>query len=245
MNENNENTNSQQQDINENKKSKLSEKKDKSEKIKVKNRKNKKKGIHLGISSVVLIVFCIFLLIIATFLQLNITHFIVPSELFQGKNCDIEDYLYTIKYIPQIPIVMFVGAFLGRRYGLISVILYILIGLFILPVFALGGGWKYIFEYGFGYILAYIPAVFILGTILKKGYTNKNILKSILISVLTIHIIGISYMLILAGLKHAGWDFVSHWITAQSGLKIVYDIIFSFFAVFIAKYARVILWFYL
>ncbi len=51
-------------------------------------------------------------------------------------------------------------------------------------------------------------------------------------------------MMVLAGLKHADWIFISGWISHQSGLKIIYDIIFSFFAVFIAKYARVILWFY-
>ena len=46
----------------------------------------------------------------------------------------------------------------GKR--IYSILLYILLGLFAIPVFALGGGPKYIFEYGFGYILAYIPAVF-------------------------------------------------------------------------------------
>ena len=35
------------------------------------------------------------------------------------------------------------------------------------PIFALGGGVHYLFEYGFGYILAFIPAIFFSGTLLK------------------------------------------------------------------------------
>ena len=236
--------NSLQQNEEKNKKPELFEKKNSSKQTKVKTKKSKKKGIHISMGSLVLLVFCVFLFIVATFLQLEITHFILPVKIFHGEKCNIDDFLYTIKYIPQIPIVLFVGALLGRKYGLISTILYIFIGLFLLPVFALGGGWRYIFEYGFGYILAYIPAVFLIGTVLKKGYTLKNILKSVFIGVLIIHILGILYMMVLAGLKHADWIFISGWISHQSGLKIIYDIIFSFFAVFIAKYARVILWFY-
>ena len=245
MSENNENNFAPEQNTEKHKKPILFEEKNKSKKVKVKTRKTKKKGLHIGIGSIVLMVFCVFLLVIATFLQLEITHLIIPAKLFNGENFDIEDFLYTIKYIPQIPIVLFVAALLGRKYGLLSIIFYIFIGLFILPVFALGGGWKYFFEYGFGYILAYIPAVFIVGSILKKGYTLKKILKSVLIGVLTIHFLGILYMLVLAWLKHADWVFISGWISHQSGIKILYDFIFSFFAVLIAKYARVILWFYL
>lgn len=215
-------------------------------KVKVKTKKKpKKNSIHIGIGSIILIIFCIFLLVTATFLQLNITHIVIPSKLFQGLPCNVEDYLYTMKYIPQIPVVLFVASLLGRKFGLISIIIYILMGLFMLPVFALGGGWRYIFEYGFGYILAYIPAAYAVTTVLKKGYTFKNILKSVCLGVLIIHFIGIIYMMCLAMLKHSGWSFVGSWIAAQSSLKIIYDIIFSFFAVFVTKYLRVILWFYL
>ena len=48
-----------------------------------------------------------------------------------------------------------------------SVMLYILAGLFFVPIFALGGGVRYLAEFGFGYILGYIPAVIIAGNFLK------------------------------------------------------------------------------
>lgn len=207
--------------------------------------KKRIEGIRLSFSSILLILCCTFLIISATFVQLNITHFIIPSKLFSGESLKMSDFIYTYKLIPQIPTIMFVGAFLGRKYGILSILLYILLGLLIIPVFALGGGPKYIFEYGFGYILAYIPAVFFAGSILKSGFTMRNMLHAVLVGVLTIHVIGILYMLFIAGLKHEGWAFISGWIAAQSGIKIIYDLIFSFAAVFIAKYAKIILWFFM
>lgn len=202
-------------------------------------------GIRLSFGSLLLILCCTFLLILATFIQINVTHFIIPSGLFSGEQLNVVDFIHTYKLIPQIPVVMFIGAFLGRKFGTMSILLYILLGLFIIPVFALGGGPKYIFEYSFGYILAYIPAIFFVGSILKSGFTNRNMLHAVLVGVLTIHLIGVLYMLFIAGLKHEGWAFMNGWIVAQSGIKIIYDFVFSFAMVFIAKYAKIILWFFM
>lgn len=214
-------------------------------KLRVKTVKPKRRGVRLGVGSLVLLIFCSFLIVVATFLQLNITHFIVPSKLFTGETLTINDFIFTCKYIPQVPAIMFITGLLGRRLGITSILLYIITGLFFIPVFALGGGWRYIFEFGFGYILAYVIAAFVTGTMLKKGYSYKNTAKAVLAGVLTIHITGILYMIMLAGMKHMGWGFVGDWIVSQSGIKILYDFIFSYLAVLAAKYARIILWLYL
>ncbi len=213
--------------------------------LKIRVIKKQIEGIRLTFGSLLLILCCTFMLILATFVQLDVTHFIIPKAIFSGADLKISDFIHTYKLIPQIPVVMFIGAFLGRKYGITSLLLYILLGLFIIPVFALGGGPKYVFEYGFGYILAYIPAVFFAGSILKSGFTNRNILHAVLVGVLTIHIIGVLYMLFIAGLKHEGTTFMWGWICAQSGVKIIYDFIFSFAAVFAAKYAKIVLWFFM
>lgn len=212
---------------------------------KVKTVKSTRSGLKFSISSILMIIFCSFLLVISTFTQLNITHLGLPADLFSGNNLKIQDYIQNFNLIPQVPAVMFITALLGRKFGLASVLIYILTGLFIMPVFALGGGLEYFKEYGFGYILAYIPAAFLTGTILKNGFTYKNIIKAILVGILTIHILGIIYMLIIAGLKHEGFMFTSGWILAQSGIKIIYDFIFSFLLVLVAKYVRVVLWLYM
>ncbi len=212
---------------------------------KVKLVKKQIEGIKLSFGSILLILCCTFLIILATFVQFNVSHFIIPKGLFDGADLSFKDFIHTYKFIPQIPVVMFVGAFLGRKYGIISISLYILLGLIAIPVFALGGGLKYLLEYGFGYILAYIPAVFFAGSILKSGFSNKNILKAVIVGVLTIHLIGVLYMLFIASLRHEGWAFMSGWICAQSGTKIIYDMVFSFAALFIARYAKIILWFFM
>lgn len=215
------------------------------QKAKVRTIKSQNSGLKFSISSFLLIIFCTFLIIISTFVQLNISHFTIPTNLFSGEEFRIYDYIHTFSLIPQVPAIMFIAALLGRKFGVTSVLIYILTGLFIIPVFALGGGPKYVFEYGFGYILAYLPAVFITGTILKDGFTYKNIAKAVISGILTIHIFGILYMLVIAAFKHEGWMFTSGWIIAQSGIKIIYDFIFSFIAVLCAKYLRLVLWLYM
>jgi len=208
----------------------------------VKKVRTYKSGLKFSLSSFMLIILCSFLLVISTFVQLHITHFGWSEKLFSA---DVKDYVQTFSLIPQVPAVMFVAGLLGRKFGLASVLIYLLTGLFILPVFALGGGWQYIGEYGFGYLLAYIPAVFLTGTILKEGFTYKNSIKAVMVGVLTIHAIGILYMLAIAAFRHEGWSFISGWITAQSGVKIIYDFIFSLLSVLAAKYLRLILWLYM
>ncbi|MBO6087096.1 biotin transporter BioY [bacterium] len=205
---------------------------------KVKVIKRQIEGIRLSLGSIFLVLFCTFLIILATFVQIDISHFIIQK----GENLSVQDYVYTYKIIPQVPVVMFIGAFLGRKFGITSVLLYILSGLFVIPVFALGGGVGYVLQYGFGYILAYIPAVFFAGTILKSGFSLRNILQAVLTGVLTIHLIGTLYMLFLAGIHQEGWIFMKGWIYAQSGIKIFYDLVLSFGAVFLAKYVKIILW---
>lgn len=195
----------------------------------------KKRKIKVPLINFVIIIFCTLLIIASTFLNLNIKHYIIPLDLFTNRNLTSESFVYSLLFIPQIPTIMFICAILGRRMALTSVMLYITIGLFLFPVFALGGGIKYIGEYGFGYILAYIPAIIIAGKLLDK-YSFLDMIKATLAGVFTIHMFGILYMLIIALIKQSGTMFIEGWIVAQSGLKIIYDLIISFLAILIGKY---------
>ena len=203
-------------------------------------------GIRLSLGSIMLMILSAFLLALATFIKFDLTHYIIPFDIFDESVIhNPSDFLKTVTIIPQIPIVIFIAAMLGRKYGITSILLYIIAGLSIFPVFALGGGPSYILEYGFGYILGYIPAVFFAGSILKSGYSYKNIAQAALVGVLTIHILGVFYMLFLASLHHEGNEFIQGWILAQSGTKIIYDFILSFLLVLVAKYARILLWIFM
>lgn len=187
-------------------------------------------------ANIVVVIFSILLIFMSAFINLNIRHYILPAGLFSDKQFSYDDFIYVFNLIPQVPVIIFICSVLGKKLALTSVCLYILAGLFVFPVFALGGGIRYIFEYGFGYILAYIPAVVVSGNCLERKYTFFSMIKAALAGVLTIHILGIIYMFFIALLRHSGWEFMSGWIVCQSGLKILYDLILSFILVLIGRY---------
>ena len=131
--------------------------------------KYKGEPIKITLGTLLLTCLCILLLIMATFTQFSITHFYLPFDTLSFMSQDPTDYeiaqhfTKTYRYIPQIPIVFFIVGLLGRKFGILTILGYIVLGMFF-PIFALGGGVSYLFEYGFGYILAFISARIFLST---------------------------------------------------------------------------------
>ena len=202
--------------------------------------------VKMTLGTVILTCCCILMLIVATFTQFSFSHFIIPADFMNylgSDNSDIKQHFFKYyRYIPQVPVISFIAAFLGQIFGLIAVLVYVAIGLFVYPVFALGGGPKYILNFNFGYIFAYIPAVLLAAYILKKGFNIKNILISAAAVVASIHIVGIVYTLAAGLATHSSMAFLLGWIVAQSGLKIVYDYVFSLFAIVAAEGIKRFLW---
>ncbi len=203
--------------------------------------------VRMTLGTVILTCLCVFLIVIATFTQISFTHLIIPADFMNYIGGDFtgetkQHFFKYYRYIPQIPVILFIAAFLGKLFGVIAVFVYIAIGLFVYPVFALGGGPSYVFDYNFGYIFAYIPAVFFAASILKNGFTIKNILQAAFVAVLTIHFIGILYTLLIGAISQTSNTFLFGWIIAQSGLKIVYDFIFSVISILIAEWVKRFLW---
>ena len=149
---------------------------------------------------------CVFLIIIATFTQIDFSHYMFGTlDPLKGSIITVKNY----SYIPQI---------------------------------ALGGGITYLFQYSFGYIIAYIPAIFITAFILQNQFSYGKIAKATFFGVLTIHLIGIFYLVLMAIIHKDPFANVIGWISMQSGIKIVYDYIFGFLAILLAKPVRHILW---
>ncbi|MBQ9246602.1 biotin transporter BioY [bacterium] len=193
--------------------------------------------IRFCLGTLVLVLFCVLLLIIGTFTQIKIN--------FNLPDTGLVSYL-KFEYIPQIPVVLFIAALLGEFWGLVTVLVYIIMGLTPwYPVFGLGGGLSYVFQYNFGYIFAYIFAIFLTNKVMKQGNSIINTLFAVLCGVAIIHVIGIFYMTVIAILRHDSWDFISNLIYFQSFAKILYDIVFSFLAVLIAKGCRKLLWIFM
>jgi len=203
---------------------------------KMKRIDKEKKSFRIPWLNIAVIILSTLIIIGSTFLNLDIKHYIIPSNLFSDIKPSAEDFIYGISFVPQIPIIIFLCSVLGKKMALFTTILYIILGLFFIPVFALGGGIRYFGEYGFGYILGYIPAILIAGKILEENYNFWNMIKATILGVLTIHLAGVLYMVIIALIKHAGWNFITGWVNVQSGIKIIYDIIIAFVLVLIGKY---------
>ncbi len=204
--------------------------------------------VKMTLGTLILTCFCVLLLIVATFTQLSFTHFIIPGDFLNyintdGISTDVKQHFFKYyRYIPQIPVILFIAAFLGKIFGVIAVFVYIAIGLFVYPVFALGGGLKYLLDYNFGYIFAYIPAVFFAASILRNGFSVKNILQAAFVAVLTIHFIGILYTLLIGAISHTSNTLLLGWIIAQSGVKILYDYMFSVVAILVGEFSKRFLW---
>jgi len=209
--------------------------------------KYKGEPIKVTIGTLILTCLCILLLIVATFTQLTVTHPYIPADAFSFLGQEptssqiMQHFSKTYKYIPQIPMIFFIVALLGRKFGILAISGYIILGMFF-PIFALGGGITYLFEYGFGYILAFIPAVFFTGTLLKIKTDFLRIILMAALGVISIHILGVLYMLFISTLRHAPWDLVTTWIASQSGVQILYDIFFTVLGLYLGRWMRKLLW---
>ena len=87
------------------------------------------------------------------------------------------------------------GLLLGPRLGVVSVVIYILLGLVGLPIFTNGGGPSYIFQPTFGYLIGFLMGVYVTGSIAHK--TKNPSLKKLIIASLAglaiVYIIGMIY----------------------------------------------------
>ncbi len=108
--------------------------------------------------------------------------------------------IFTIPFTLQFLFVMLAGILLGPKWGSLSVILYIMIGLLGFPVFSGGGGIGYILKPSFGYILGFYFAALIIGSLAgpnSKAGIKKTLLASVL-GLLVIDVLGAIYWYILA-----------------------------------------------
>lgn len=200
------------------------------------NAENKKLKITMG--TLVVMGWCVFLIIIATFTQFDFNHYVLSLPPADGSFWRLKHCVY----IPQVPVIFFIAALIGKRFGTTAVMIYILLGLTFFPIFALGGGIGYIFQYNFGYILAYLPAIFIVSFMLKDKFNYATVAKADILGVLTIHIIGVFYLILMAIIHRDSFSNVAGWIVMQSGAKMIYDFVFGYFAILLSKPIKQILW---
>lgn len=91
--------------------------------------------------------------------------------------------LYTMHFTLQWFFVLMAGFLLGAKLGTMSVVVYLCLGLVGLPVFAAGGGPAYVLRPGFGFLLGFLLAVFLIGFLSEK-WNATGFWKGLLVAVI-------------------------------------------------------------
>jgi biotin transport system substrate-specific component len=132
----------------------------------------------------------LFLTIGANFLSVHITS--SPWQWLSG-----EVTAYPLGFKCQVGAVLLVGCLGGRTTGVLTQVTYILLGLLWLKVFNDGGGIEYLQKPNFGYLLGFIPGAWVCGQLaFTRSPQLENLGLSCLCGLVTIHIIGIFYLII-------------------------------------------------
>ena len=89
------------------------------------------------------------------------------------------------------------GILLGGKYGAISQLLYVALGLVGLPVFTLGSGIGYVLYPSFGFLLGLIPAAYVVGRVNGTSRSPKRIVLACLAGLAVLYAVGLPYMALI------------------------------------------------
>ena len=97
------------------------------------------------------------------------------------------------------------GVLLGPGCGALSQGVYVALGLIGLPIFTAGGGFGYVLQPTFGFLLGLIPAAAIIGTISRRSTSPLRLALACVAGLAVLYAVGIPYMaLILNGYMGKG-----------------------------------------
>lgn len=100
------------------------------------------------------------------------------------------------------------GCLLGPLWGAASQGVYVLLGLVGLPIFTLGGGFGYVLQPTFGFLLGLIPSALVMGLLTKKSRRPLRVVLACVAGLATLYAVGLPYMaLILNVYLGKGWSF--------------------------------------
>ena len=204
--------------------------------------------VKLTFGVLICTVLAAFMLVVAAFTAIPLTHYYLPFDAifhpikFWSTQHTLMEFVTKIEYVPQVPAIACMTIILGKRFSCVAILLYLITGLFFAPVFSLGGGLKYIFQYSFGYILGFFPMVIILSTYLQRDFNPKRVFMASLYSVLALHLFGMIYLVLLCAIRHEPFGYVQDLLTMMTVVKFLYDLLFTFACVYIANLSRKILW---
>ena len=109
---------------------------------------------------------------------------------------------YPFTFSLQWLFVLLAGFLLGAKLGAMSVATYLVIGLVGVPVFVHGGGPQYIFRAGFGFLLGFLLAAFLIGLLTQrlphlgiKGFGGEfvRLMIAAVVGLVAYYFVGIAY----------------------------------------------------
>ena len=95
----------------------------------------------------------------------------------------------------QTVVAVLAGLMLGPGYGAAAVAVYVFMGLLGLPVFTNGGGFAYVLEPTFGYILGFVAAAFAAGLVRGRSVSLPRLIIAALAGFLVNYLIGVPYFM--------------------------------------------------
>ena len=102
-----------------------------------------------------------------------------------------------VPFTLQFLFTMLAGLLLGRRWGALSQAVYVLLGLVGLPIFTMGGGFGYVFQPTFGFLLGLIPAAWVVGAVAGESLDPKCMALASLAGLAALYAVGMPYMALI------------------------------------------------
>ena len=96
------------------------------------------------------------------------------------------------------------GLLLGAKLGALSQALYVGLGLIGLPIFAAGGGFSYIFNPTFGFLLGLIPTAWVIGKLTEKNRTPLRLALACVAGFAVLYLIGLPYIALIVNVYNGG-----------------------------------------
>jgi biotin transport system substrate-specific component len=114
---------------------------------------------------------------------------------------------YPLGITCQVGVVLLISCVGGKNAGLVAQLAYLILGLLGLQIFRSGGGLGYWQQPTFGYLLGFVPGAWLCGSLaFKKSPNLERIAWSGLWGLLTIHCVGIVYLVFLQLISWQSWS---------------------------------------
>lgn len=112
---------------------------------------------------------------------------------------DIPLPIYTMHFTLQWLFVLIAALLLGSTRGFFSVAAYLVMGLVGLPIFAAGGGPSYVFRAGFGFLLGFAVAAYVMGKLSEKcaAYDLKHLIPITALGLVIYYAVGAVYFYLI------------------------------------------------